>query len=143
LRAIYIQVAKAVHPDLTTDESERARRHKYMAAANEAYEQGDIERLKTILHEWRSSPEAVPGEGPAAELVRAIRQIAQMRTRLATVRDQLDALRKTDIFRLWTQAAEYEAGGRDLLQTMAEEVDAQIARARRRLEHVPAAGKRR
>jgi hypothetical protein len=66
-----------------------------------------------------------------------------MRTRLAAVRDQLDALRKTDIFRLWTQAAEYEAGGRNLLQTMAEEVDARIAHARRRLEHVPAAGKRR
>ncbi len=140
LRAIYIQVAKAVHPDLTTDENECVRRHKYMAAANEAYEQGDIERLKQILDEWRSSPEAVPGDGPAAELVRTIRQIAQIKSRLAKVAVQLDALRKTDIFNLWTQAAEYQAAGRDLLQTMAEEVDDRIVHARQRLEPVPTAG---
>jgi hypothetical protein len=143
LRAMYIQVAKAVHPDLTTDENDRVRRHKYMAAANEAYEQGDIERLKAILLDWQSSPEAILGEGPAAELIRAIRQIAQIRSRLAGVGDQLDALRKTEIFNLWTQAAEYQAAGRDLLQTMTEEVDARIARARQSLENMPVAGKRR
>jgi hypothetical protein len=143
LRAMYIKVAKAVHPDLTTDENDRLRRHKYMAAANEAYEQGDIKCLKAILQEWQSSPEAVLGEGPAAELIRAIRQISQIRFRIAGVGDQLDSLRKTEIFMLWTQAAEYQAAGRDLLQIIAEEVDAQIEHAKQSLKDFPVAENKR
>ncbi len=78
LKKLYREVAKRIHPDLATDESERKRRHELMAEANRAYEEGDAARLEAILRDWESSPESVKGEGPGAELVRVIRKIAQI-----------------------------------------------------------------
>ena len=64
LRKLYREVAKRIHPDLATDESERKRRHELMTEANRAYEEGDAARLEAILRDWESSPESVKGEGP-------------------------------------------------------------------------------
>src|SRR3990172_7237695 len=79
LRKRYRGVAKRVHPDLASDDLDRARRTRVMAEVNRAYEHGDETRLRAILREWETSPEAVSGEGPGAELVRTIRKIAQVR----------------------------------------------------------------
>lgn len=82
LRRLYREVAKLIHPDLATDPQQRQRRTQMMAAANAAFERSDIDALEELLRSWKSSPEAVEGEGVAAELVRVIRQIAQVRRRL-------------------------------------------------------------
>jgi DnaJ-class molecular chaperone len=52
LQKLYRQVAKAMHPDLGTDDKDRARRNTFMARANEAYEKGSEASLKTILHDF-------------------------------------------------------------------------------------------
>ena len=41
LKKLYREVAKRVHPDLATDEEERTKRQDLMAAANQAYEEGN------------------------------------------------------------------------------------------------------
>ena len=81
LKRLYREIAKRIHPDLATDEKDRARRHKLMAEANRAYEEGDEARLQAILREWELSPESVKGDGAGAELVRVIRKIAQIEQR--------------------------------------------------------------
>lgn len=134
LRTIYLQVAKAVHPDLTTDEAEKARRHKYMAAVNEAYAQGDVERLKAILQEWRSSPEAITGDDTGAELIRSIRKIAQVNARLGIIRRELDMLCQSELFLLRQKVLESQTAGLDLLRAMSDDIDAQIRAARQRLK---------
>lgn len=88
LKKLYREVAKRIHPDLTTDEDERSRRQQLMAEANQAYEDGDEEQLQAILHGWESNPESVEGEGVAAELIRAIRKIAQGRDRLKVIQKE-------------------------------------------------------
>ena len=85
LKKLYREVAKLVHPDLTTDPVEKIDRQKLMAEANQAYEAEDIEKLRSILHSWESRPESVRGEGVGAELIRAIRKIAQCRDRLRAI----------------------------------------------------------
>jgi len=142
LRAVYLKVAKAVHPDMTTDENDRSRRHKYMAAANEAYEEGDIERLKNILQEWRSNPEAITGDGTGAELIRTIRKIAQVNLRLSAIQSEIELLRQSELFRMWEKVQKFRESGRELLTVMAEELDDQIRAANKRLEEVLAKGKR-
>jgi len=133
LKKLYREVAKQVHPDLATEPSERKRREELMAQANQAYEEGDIERLRQILHDWKSSPESVSGDGVGAQLVRVIRKIAQVKGRLGNIEKEIEALEQSDLFKLFTKAQEAENEGRDLLSEMAVQLEGSIAEARSRL----------
>jgi phytoene/squalene synthetase len=108
-----------------------------MAEANEAYEQGNVQRLKEILTEYETSPESVRGVGVAADLVRVIRNIAQVKKRLAQIDRELREVGSSDIAELKAKADERQKQRRDLLAEMAERVREQIAMARRRLEEMP------
>ena len=134
LKKLYRKVAKAVHPDYASDDDDRALRERAMAEANAAYEAGDAERLKVILEDWENSPDAVSGDGTGADLVRVIRAIASVEARLAALVVEITACGQGSLAELHEEAAAAEDEGRDLLQAMAEEVDRQIAAARRRLE---------
>ncbi|MDA2937394.1 molecular chaperone DnaJ [Acidobacteria bacterium AH-259-A15] len=133
LKRLYREVAKAIHPDLATDEKERVRREKLMAEANRAYEEGDEARLEEILREWESSPEAVKGEGTGVELVRIVRKIAQVEQRMHDIEKEIVQLKQSELYQLKRKVEEAEEAGRDLLAEMAAKLDEQIADARRRL----------
>lgn len=134
MKRLYREVAKRVHPDLTSGRADRARRQELMAEANEAYECGDESRLLKILTEYECSPESVEGDGPGAELVRVIRRASQARGRLAEIEAGLQELTRSDLFQLKSRVDEAEKGGRDLFLEMMARVDEQIALARQRLE---------
>jgi hypothetical protein len=137
LRSLYREVAKRVHPDLATDPADRSRRQRFMADANRAYEMGDENRLKAILEEYEDSPESVSGEGPAAELVRVIRKIAQVKRRLNEIETESGQTTRSDLFILREKMLAAEKQGKDLLQEMAEAVKQQVDTARQRLENLP------
>ncbi|QUS62430.1 molecular chaperone DnaJ [Synechocystis sp. PCC 7339] len=134
LKKLYREVAKRVHPDLATDEVERVKRQDLMAAANQAYEEGDEQRLREILASWESDPHSVQGEGVAAELIRVIRQIAQCRSRLVAISRDMEALKQTELFELKEQVEQAQQSGQDLLAEMAKHLDEQIAEAQDRLQ---------
>jgi hypothetical protein len=133
MKRLFREAAKAMHPDLAEDEDDRARRHKYMADANRAYEEGDAERLRAVLEEWQASPDAVKGAGVGADLVRTIRKIARVSERLRAIEGEVWAMRERDLFNLRTKVEDAEKSGRDLLQEMAARVDHDVAEAHRRL----------
>jgi|CXWL01.1.fsa_nt_gi CII-binding regulator of phage lambda lysogenization HflD len=133
LKKMYREVAKCIHPDLAIDENDRVRRQRFMAEANQAYEDGDEARLREILCEWESSPESVEGDGVGAELVRVIRKVAQIERRLQAIESIIARLRSSDLFRLKVEVERREAEERDLLAEMASRLDQQIADARRHL----------
>ena len=134
LKKLYREVAKKIHPDLATGEDERQRRQDLMAEANIAYENGNIEKLKSILQEWENSPELVEGEGIVFELIRIIRQIAQSRDRLKAIQLEITALEQTELSQLKTKVIEAEQVGQDLLADMADKLDEQIDSATAKLE---------
>jgi DnaJ-domain-containing protein 1 len=134
LKKLYREVAKRVHPDLATDEVERAKRQNLMAAANQAYEEGDEQGLREILSSWESDPHSVQGEGVAAELIRVIRQIAQCRSRLVAINRDMAELRQTELFELKEQVEQAKQSGQDLLAEMAKHLDEQITEAQERLQ---------
>ena len=107
-----------------------------MAEANDAYAIGDETRLQAILHEWDTSPEAVKGDGVAAELLRAIRKIAQVEDRLRVIEAELAALKASDLYQLIAKVDEAVREGRDLLTEMAVRIDEQIATAKARLAEI-------
>lgn len=134
MKRLYREVAKRIHPDLTSDREDRAKRQQLMAEANQAYEQGDEQRLTKILTEYEHSPESVQGEGPGAELVRVIRRISQARGRLSEIEAELQELLRSDLYHLKSRLDEAQKNGRDVLKEMIAKVDEQIVQARQRLE---------
>ena len=79
---LYRTLAKAVHPDLATNPEDRERRTSWMADVNIAYQTNDADRLQELWERWQHSPDNVSGAGVGADLIRLIRQIAQVRARI-------------------------------------------------------------
>lgn len=136
LKSLFREMAKRVHPDLAIDEADRAKRTARMAEINRAYGEGDEHRLRELLSDWETSPEAVTGEGVAAELVRTIRRIHQIDQRLAALRRELETLRGSELSALKARVDAEQLLGRDLLAQMAAEVTVQIERLRRRRDEL-------
>ncbi len=134
LKSLYRGVAKAVHPDLAADEVERLRRQELMALANEAYQTGNRQVLIDLLSEWEQAPVSYGTEMDIAlELVRVIRQLAAVQQNIHAVIRQTEELKQTDIYQFKLRVNDALADGVDLMAEMADAVDLDIARIRRRL----------
>lgn len=134
MKALYREVAKRVHPDLATDDADRQKREHLMTDANAAYQRGDADALRRILEEYESSPESVRGTGIAADLVRAIRQIRQITSRLSQIELDIASLIDSDIAKLRAKEDAARVEGRDLLTEMADDVRRRIEVARHRFQ---------
>jgi hypothetical protein len=136
LRECYRQAAKLLHPDLTLDPKQKEIRQRLMAEVNRAYAEGDEERIRRILSEWRASPDSVEGEGFGVELVRVIRKIAQIQARLRAIATEMDQLRVGELCQLKSKLEEAHAQGLDLLTDLALRLDQRIGEARERLNGI-------
>lgn len=134
LKSLYRGVAKAVHPDLAADESDRLRRQELMSLANDAYQTGNRQILIDLLSEWEQAPILSGSEVTIAlELVRVIRQVAAVQQNIHAIIRQSEELKQTDIYHFKLRVDDSLADGVDLLAEMAAAVDRDIARIRRRL----------
>jgi len=133
LKKLYRKVAKKIHPDLCTDEKERVRRHQLMVEVNRAYEQGDEERLQSILEEWESRPEAIEGEDIATQLIRLIRKLANVKERIRQIASRMEELKKSDLYAIYMMAKDAEATGKDLLDEMVKKANVDILNAKEQL----------
>ncbi|MFA7059976.1 MAG: hypothetical protein WC156_04070 [Pedobacter sp.] len=133
LKNLYREVAKAIHPDLASDEEQRLRRQELMAMANHAYEMGDRSVLEDILCDWELGPDMLSGPGVAMELVRVIRQIARVQQNIHAVNRQIEELKTTDIYCFKHRVDEALSDGIDLMAEMAATVEIDIAKIRNRL----------
>ncbi len=134
IKALYRKVAKEIHPDKATDEKEVKRRTKLMAELNSAYACGNVEKIKQILKEWKSSPESITGEGVVADLVRTIRSIAQIKDRLEAIDEEMETVKSSDIYQLFTKVQQATAKGIDLLAELAKKLDENIRLAEAKLQ---------
>lgn len=132
----YHNLARTIHPDLTIDPAEKARRHSLMAELNLAYESGDQEKLDKMISELKISPETVAGDGPGDELVRTIRKIYQVRRRLAELDEEERRMLASELYELRKKAESEKLAGRDLLRQMGERAKSHIRKAARRLENL-------
>lgn len=134
LKSLYRGVAKAVHPDLASDDEQRCRRQELMALANAAYQAGDRQVLIDLLREWEQTPVSFDSElDIALELIRVIRQIAAAQQNIHAIQRQSEELQQSDIYHFKLRVDDALADGGDLLSEMAAQVDRDIAKVRRRL----------
>jgi len=136
LKSLFREVAKRIHPDFATSAADLERRTRFMAEANRAFEKGDFDALRWILHEYEDSPDTVAGDGIGAELIRLIRQISLAKNRLEAIAKELAILNQSEIALLMKQTEEAEQVGRDLLSELARAVREQIARTKKEYDTI-------
>ncbi len=137
LKRLYRDVAKRIHPDLTSDDADRAKRQELMARANRAYEMGDEVELSRVFAAYECSPESVAGEGTPAELIRTIRRISQARYRLSEIEAESKKLLSSDAHQLRMRFDESARQGHDLFSELAARIAYEIARVKHQLAHRP------
>lgn len=133
-RKLFRDVAKAIHPDLASDESTRDRRHTLMIEANRAYALGDEDQLRLILHAWENSPDAVQGSEPEAMRLRLARRVTQIEEQLDMLGRDLAALKESPLGKLKTMVDEAAATGKDLVRDMVGRLKRDILVATNRLD---------
>ena len=132
----YHDIARVIHPDLALDAGEKERRHGLMAELNQAYTSRDQQKLNKLVHDFRNSPDLIKGDSVGDELVRAIRQIFQIRRRLIEIVDEREALVTSELFELHLKVNAEAAEGRDLLKQMSGRARVHITKSQRRLTNL-------
>ena len=89
---MYRQAAKELHPDLTTDLEEAARRQRAMAELNKAYEQCDGERIQQHTARMAIFPGTSPRGRHGGPVGTVIRRIALARERFDAIKIELEEL---------------------------------------------------
>lgn len=132
----YHNLARIIHPDLALDKEEKEKRHELMAKLNEAYSAGDQNKLNKLVEDFRDSPDLVRGDSVGDELVRAIRQIWQIKNRLKELREEKLKAELSELFILREKVEAEMKEGRNLLKQMAERTKTHIKKSQRRLENL-------
>jgi predicted nucleic acid-binding Zn-ribbon protein len=140
LRSIYLSLVKKAHPDLGKDDDDRRRRNDFMVRVNQAYQDGDANALQALADEWALGEDPAEGESIGDRLVRLIRQISDVRNRLATVDSEIETVKNSDDYLLVDQAEQARSEGRDLVsehvartEEHIEDLNSQIADIKDRL----------
>ncbi len=132
----YYNLAKIIHPDLALDAIEKEKRHDLMARLNDAYSAGDQNRLNKLVEDFRDSPDLIMGDSIGDQLVRAVRQIYQVKNRLKELREER---LKTELSELYVLREKSEAEmreGRNMIKQTAERTKTLVKKAERRLENL-------
>jgi hypothetical protein len=132
----YHSLAKMIHPDLALNAEERERRHALMAQLNQAYSAGDQSKLNKLVDDFRDSPDLIIGDSIGDELIRTIRQIYQVRTRLRELRVERLTAELSELYMLKEKIRSEQLEGRNLLDQMSERTKSHIMKAKRRLENL-------
>ena len=135
----YHKLARLIHPDLALDDGERGRRHELMAKLNDAYSAGDQNQLNELVEEYRDSPDLVAGDSIGDQLIRAIRQISQVKSRLRKLKEERNLIELSELFVLREKVAAEMREGRNLLKQMAARTRTHIVKAERRLSNLQGA----
>ena len=132
----YHNLAKIIHPDLALDANEKEKRHNLMAKLNEAYSAGDQNRLNKLVEDFRDSPDLIMGDTIGDQLVRAIRQIYQVKNRLKELRAELLTAELSEVYILREKHNAEMLEGRNMIKQMAERTKTLIKKSQRRLENL-------
>lgn len=132
----YHKLARTIHPDLALDPAEKEKRHGLMAQLNEAYSAGDQTRLDKLVHDLRNSPDHIKGDSVGDDLVRAIRQISQVKIRLIELAREKREAEASEVFTLRERMRAEAEAGRDMISQMAARAAVQIKKSERRLANL-------
>ena len=122
LRKLFKRLVVALHPDRTRHEGEKRERTEAMKDVTRAYEEGDLARLIELGARFSADPK-LAGEGRDAERAEDMleRLVAELKTQLRSLLDELRALRRSEAFRAAKEIERGTARGEDPIGEVAEE----------------------
>lgn len=135
LKQAFRQAAKLIHPRGTAD-PEYERRTAIMAQVNVAYAKGELATIEKLMLEFGQDPDAIIGEDVAARLVRTIRRIAQLRSRLTEAEQEIAKQTADELYELMITVTETNASGGDALADLAQHIMQQISERKIELEMI-------
>lgn len=129
LKKLYRQLAQKIHPDRARDEADRTWRTQLMSEANRAYRAGDEAALREVIALWNEGQGSTvrPRTASSSDLSM---QVTRLKRRIGEIEQELNRLFGSKLYELFTAANMARRAGRDLLQEMADKLDAQIGAAR-------------
>jgi hypothetical protein len=132
LKALYRELAKRFHPDLTTDPEEKKWREKMMAAVNDAYQRQDLNALLELRKQPDRQPERVSQtrEEILATLAAEILRLDQL---IAKLNRRMDELSNSSLAQLQLEVTMARQIGQDLLSQIARDIEIEIAQAKAEL----------
>jgi hypothetical protein len=129
IRKLFRSIAQKIHPDRARSEPDRAWRTQLMSEANRAYRANDRTALEEVLALWAEGHQG-GGELSAAACTQ---EIVRLKRRIGEIETELKQLFASRLYELYTAAGIARRVGRDLLQEMADRLDADIAAVRAQL----------
>ncbi len=133
IKKLYHDIAKRIHPDLSTNEEERSFREELMKEVNEAYSSGDILRLQVLLSSIVNSEDYRAQNGIRKQIEVIKMKISKINARITTIDYEINHLIVSDLYQLKLQVDEAENHGMDLLGKMASQVVSRIKRIEQQL----------
>jgi hypothetical protein len=104
-----------------------------MAEANMAYQARDFEALRILFETEQARPGNFTGDEIGARLIRAIRQVSQVRARIAEIDAAIRGVRTTDAWRLLSRV---ESEGEQVLDQLEHDLHEQVRVLERRLSRL-------
>ncbi len=131
IKKLYRQLARRFHPDLASDEADRAYRTDKMQAINDAYAARSMIELMTIANTPDNilvgSP--VPREKTDEEMVKALQgEITRCQRRIQEIKMTIQNIHNQPSVELSLEVKLARRQGRDLLAEMAAELERKIGR---------------
>ena len=128
LKRLYLDLARRHHPDLATDEADRARRQELMLRVNAAFAARDLDALRALAREAEAAAPA-PLRSAAERLAWTRREIYRLEGMIADLCGQLNDLRLSETGRLHARSE----AGEQILDEVAADLRREIGRQRLRL----------
>jgi predicted RNase H-like nuclease (RuvC/YqgF family) len=131
IKSLYRQLARRFHPDLATDDADRAYRTEKMAAVNDAYAARSLAELDALAKEpdvGILSGRAQPGQTEASLIEALQRQLDRCQHRLNQIETQMRSLHQRPSVQFSLEVKVARGQGRDLLGEMVADLENKIAR---------------
>lgn len=132
VKKLFRTLAQKIHPDRARNEQDRAWRTQLMTEANRAYRAGDEAALQEVFALWREGAWRETLARPDADTLAG--QLASLKRRIAEIERELNRLFGSRLYELFTASNIARRARRDLLQEMADRLDADITITRAQVE---------
>ena len=128
-------MAKRTHPDLATDEADRAIRSQRMVDVNALYAKQDLEGLRRILRQLETRRLA-HDETPEQRLARLKDERLRLDAAIRHVKVEIADLNRDPLMALKLEAALARSRGHDVLAETAQQMQAKLIEAESELQQL-------